>query len=338
MSGIFHEGGTRAVRLDREGNVEPGINLAADTEIGGSSITALGINNVRIQNNVTNTAVASGTDAVAFGKDTDATADTCIALGDGAQALTPGALACGSSAVCNGGSVALGFQANCTGSESHALGRLSQATGQQSIAIGTTAVASATDSIAIGSDGTINNTAASGTAAIAVGQNTKASAAGTVAVGSAANAAFANSMAFGEGATPKFANAVTFGYGTDLCMAEFHPRATIAYADAIVAGNNGTPNRNTCFNVTGDGVAIAGGAVRSFSVYCERVKLDSIFMLTAFGRDNTNGDPLVIGYDGVTSGAVAADRRVNVIVKNTGAAASITGWGISVIIFNPRQD
>jgi hypothetical protein len=88
--------------------------------------------------------------------------------------------------------VAVGNQAQATGTNATALGNLSQATGINATALG-------------------NNALANSANATAVGQLSKATAAGATALGAGANATFTGSTAIGAGATTTAANQVSLG-------------------------------------------------------------------------------------------------------------------------------
>ncbi len=113
-----------------------GITLTSDANQVTISASTVSINNVRIANNDTNTAVSSGSTSIAIGNGANA-ADQSVAIGPG-SASTLQSVALGTGALCTTDTnVAVGFGATATSTNCTAVGAGTTATALECTAVGT---------------------------------------------------------------------------------------------------------------------------------------------------------------------------------------------------------
>lgn len=273
----FHRGPGRDIRMDRYGNIEEGVNLGSST-----------VNDLRLGNNVTNTATANVNQAVALGRNTTASATNSVAIGNLAQATTTdGAVAIGSNALSTGGvsiglnsdavtasGTAVGTDAQATASNnSTAIGRAATASGNCDTAVGTFAQATGSFSVAVGGNNFSGGGArSSGTASVAIGADSFASAQRASAIGPAVLASATRAVGIGHGITNAQGDSVLFGTNGNLF-------GRMEYATATQATNTSGVTVNSCSGRINAAAVWGIGATGSFTVNNNRVAADSAIIL-----------------------------------------------------------
>ncbi len=239
-----------------------GADLYAANPSSATDPSATGANAVAVGNNSTASgsnsfafgtlSEASGTGAFAAGYDAEASGGQSTALGDAVRAT-------GQFSFCQGGgnalasgssSIAMGYQAQSTNTNSVAIARNTDATGSGSLAIGYNAQAiSGTEATAL------TNSYASGanSFAAAISNNTSsygATGANSVAMGKLTKATAASSVAIGESNTANSTSAIAMGYNST---------ASAAYATCI--GRSGTASGQNASSLGGrSGLATGQGS------------------------------------------------------------------------------
>jgi hypothetical protein len=208
----------------------------------GGADASLNINDLRLNGNVTNTALASGTFGIAEGRNTTASGNQGVAIGGSATA-SQGATASQQGGIAIGGaSTAAMVGALASGTDAVAIGA--------GAAGGSGAAASAANAIALGG----------GSAATA---GAVASAADTIAIGRAAAAtASAGAIAIGQGSASNSANAIALGTGSSASgtsAVALGPSSSSGAASVAVGGSAGASGGNSV--AVGDAATAAGSSV-----------------------------------------------------------------------------
>lgn len=298
----YHRGSGRDVRMDRYGNIEEGVNLGSST-----------VNDLRLGNNVTNTATANVNQAVALGRNTTASGDNSVAIGNSATASATRAIALGESANASAsGASALGAFATCSGASAAAVGNSSTASGSNDTAIG-------------------NQANASGTFSVAIGRSAASSGVNSTAIGNTVSATQTRSVALGHNVSNSVADSFLFGTNTNH-IARFEAPAVITQTGSLTGGVTANTSCGIITAASNYGASGSGTDVGTFTVTCNRCTTDSVVLLSL---SNAVTATPVVARACVGS---TADGSFTISFQNPdGAAATVAAPKYHFQIFNPKN-
>jgi hypothetical protein len=265
---FFREGGIiRPARINNEGILEP-------CTIPGSYVGGV-FNNIRIQNNITNSATASGLSSASIGKTTTASGDYSTALGaNNTSATGESSTSVGSACVASGaGSTAFGVSATASADGATALGNTATASAESATAVGSNARATNNYAVAVGSG------LASGQYAVAIGNGNTASGENAVSIGTgraagtnAVNVGFGNadgenSVSIGPNARCSAAasNSISFGTNSQCTVPDTINLGLTSTPMSATVVSQGLLIDPTGFYVT-SGIAITGQTTTTYGV------------------------------------------------------------------------
>lgn len=257
MPGSFQSGGPdRPVRLDRWGNLEV-CNLSPGTTGTGGGGGGGSLNDVDLNANTTQTAVASGLYGAAIGHLSTAGGSFSLSIGYNSGALGPNCINLGYSCQSSGPrSISIGSVANAESADDIAVGlgattsTLGGATKQ--IAIGTAAFTGATDTIALGT-----NALAGGDHSLAVGPSAQASGAFAISIGPGSIALRSPNVAIGSAPVPFTGNgANASGNG-----------AFVLGSECLASATNSTAVGSTATSLTISPSAAIGSVALGYGSY-----------------------------------------------------------------------
>ncbi|AOJ33189.1 hypothetical protein WJ16_16310 [Burkholderia metallica] len=201
--------------------------------------------------------------------------------------------------------VAIGADANASGTTGIAIGAAASSTGTSSIAFGTGANATANNAMAFGA-----NSNATGTGATALGNGTNATGNYAVALGLNANAAGTNGLALGNSSNAAGADSVALGTLSNVASAATNSLALgraaqvqAAATNSVALGAGSVANRINSISVGSVGAERQITNVATGTAGTDAVNVDQ---LKKYVADNAGdgGNPLAVAYDDDTKGTV----------------------------------
>ncbi|MCA8003185.1 YadA-like family protein [Burkholderia metallica] len=218
--------------------------------------------------------------------------------------------------------VAIGADANASGTTGIAIGAAASSTGTSSIAFGTGANATANNAMAFGA-----NSNATGTGATALGNGTNATGNYAVALGLNANAAGTNGLALGNSSNAAGADSVALGTLSNVASAATNSLALgraaqvqAAATNSVALGAGSVANRINSISVGSVGAERQITNVATGTAGTDAVNVDQ---LKKYVADNAGdgGNPLAVAYDDDTKGTVTLAGTGGTKLTNVAAGA-----------------
>ncbi|WP_244136407.1 YadA-like family protein [Burkholderia sp. BCC0405] len=218
--------------------------------------------------------------------------------------------------------VAIGADANASGTTGIAIGAAATSTNTSSIALGTGANATANNAMAFGA-----NSNATGTGATALGNGTNATGNYAVALGLNANAAGTNGLAIGNTSNAAAADSIALGTLSNVASAATNSLALgraaqvqAAATNSVALGAGSVANRINSISVGNVGAERQITNVATGTAGTDAVNVDQ---LKKYVADNAGdgGNPLAVAYDDDTKGTVTLAGTGGTKLTNVAAGA-----------------